>query len=389
MYIQDFGFYSNLGQDKAEVLKKLNSASRGKFITMEHEGIVFHTTNLDTSDLPPFKNTYYDERINRIAEKSLLQIEYSVIDAIQKYGSERIGIFIGSCDNGSDVSIRALRHFKEYGKYPENYHLDKQKADFPLRYIRERFNIKGPSMLQSTACASSATAIATARHYIEAGVCDAAIVGGLDLATQTVNLGFDSLGAISRELSIPFSKNRTGINIGEASAFLLVTRDQDNAKFKITGIGESADADHITAPREDGEGARLAMQRALDDAGLSAADIDYISLHGTGTMLNDAMEGRAVHSIFGEETFASSTKGCTGHTLGASGALELCFCCLAISDYNTGMKLPAHCYDGEYDETIPAIHLVKPGESAKRLNRCISNAFAFGGCNISIIVEKA
>ncbi len=156
----------------------------------------------------------------------------------------------------------------------------------------------------------------------------------------------------------------------------------------LSGIGESADAEHVTAPRADGAGARLAMERALADAGISPSDVDYINLHGTGTKLNDAMESIAVHEVFGDVTPASSTKSLTGHTLGASGALEAAFCCLALSESNKECLLPVHRFDGLRDPELPEIHLVSRGERASRLKTCVSNSFGFGGCNVSLVLEK-
>ena len=168
----------------------------------------------------------------------------------------------------------------------------------------------------------------------------------------------------------------------------MISKNPENAQFKVIGIGESADADHVTAPRADGEGAVQAIDKALKDAEISAADVDYINLHGTGTKLNDAMESVAVNRVFGNDTPASSTKGLTGHTLGAAGALEAAFCCLALSDENAERALPVHYFDGERDPSIPEIRLVKNGETAKRLNICMSNSFGFGGCNVSLILSR-
>lgn len=388
LYIQDFSFHSILGHDKSEVLGKLANGERGAFTTLDFQENHFHVSNIDTTDFPAPADPYFNERINRLAEISLRDIEESVRTVVEKYGSERVGVFIGSCDNGSEISINALRYQREHGKFPDGYTLEKQKADFPLKYIMSKFGLNGLCSLQSTACGSSATAVATARHHIYAGDCDAAIVGGVDIASLAVVLGFNSLSAVSSELTIPFSKNRSGITLGDGSAFFVVTKDAGNAKFKITGIGESADADHITAPRADGEGAREAIQRALDDAGLNPSDIDYVNLHGTGTHLNDSMEGRAVYNIFGNNVPCSSTKALTGHTLGAAGALELCFCCLTLSDENEEGVLPVHHYDGDFDTEIPPIRLVKKGNKCKGIRRAQSNSFAFGGCNVSLIVEK-
>lgn len=388
LYIQDFSFHSVLGHDKAQVFDKLIKGVRGDFSTLDHGEEHFCVANIDTTDFPAPENPYYNERVNRLAEISLRDIEQSVQATVAKYGADRVGVFIGSCDNGSEISINALRYKKQHGEFPAGYSLCKQKADFPLEYIMSKFGIHGPCALQSTACGSSATAIATARHSIYVGDCDAAIIGGVDIASLAVVLGFNSLGAVSATPTIPFSKNRAGITLGDGSAFFVVTKEPGNAKFKITGIGESADADHITAPRADGEGARLAMAKALDDACLKPSDIDYINLHGTGTRLNDSMEGTAVHKIFGTNVPCSSTKALTGHTLGTAGALELGFCCLVLSDSNPEGFLPAHLYDGEFDPEIPEIRLVRPGDSCKGIRRIQSNSFAFGGCNVSLIVEK-
>ena len=388
LYIQDFSFHSVLGHDKAKVFDKLIKGQRGDFTTLIHGEDHFCVSNIDTTNFPAPKDPYYNERINRLAEISLCDIEQSVQAAIAKYGAGRIGTFIGSCDNGSEISINALRYKKQHGEFPAGYKLDKQKADFPLEYIMSRFGFHGPCALQSTACGSSATAIATARHHIYAGDCDAAVIGGVDIASLAVVLGFNALAAVSATPTNPFSKNRTGITLGDASAFFLVTKEPANAKFKITGIGESADADHITAPRADGEGARLAMEKALDDACLKPSDIGYINLHGTGTRLNDSMEGTAVHKVFGDNVPCSSTKALTGHTLGAAGALELGFCCLVLSDANPEGHLPVHLYDGEFDPEIPAIRLVRQGDRCQGIRRIQSNSFAFGGCNVSLIVEK-
>lgn len=388
LYIHDFSFHSILGHDKQEVFEKLANGTRGAFTTLDYKDYHFHVSNIDTTNFPAPVDPYFDERINRLAEISLRNIEASVRKAIEKYGADRIGVFIGSCDNGAEISVNALRYQKEHGVFPEGFKLSKQKPDFPLHYVVSRFGLKSFNSLQSTACGSSASAVATAEHYIANGDCDAAIIGGVDIASLAVVLGFNSLGAVSGELTIPYSKNRSGVTLGDASAFFLVSKDPEGAQLKITGIGESSDADHVTAPRADGEGARLAMQRALDDAGLTAEDIDYVNLHGTGTHLNDAMEGKAVYNIFGNKVPCSSTKGLTGHTLGAAGALELGFCCIVLSSLNPEGILPVHCYDGEFDPEIPPIRLVAKGDKCKGIRRIQSNSFAFGGCNISLIVEK-
>lgn len=388
LYIHDFALCSTLGSDKKTIWQALKNGTRPAFVQKKFREKERYVVEIPQSSLPQVKDAYYDNHVNRLSEVVLSQMETSVCEAVKEFGADRIGVFIGSSDNGSEASLAGLDSFQKTGSYPKKYELKMQQADFAAEYIAKRFGLTGPIFTHSSACASSASAFASARNWLEAGFCDAAIVGGVDIATETVVLGFDSLEAVSLSPTIPFSKNRTGLTIGDGAAYFLVSKKPGQAKFKVVGIGESADADHVTAPRADGEGAVQAIDKALKDAELSAADIDYINLHGTGTKLNDAMESVAVNRVFGNDTPASSTKGLTGHTLGAAGALEAAFCCLTLSDENTEHVLPMHVFDGERDPSIPEIRLVKNGETAKRLNICMSNSFGFGGCNVSLILSR-
>ncbi len=401
LYINDFSCYCVLGGEKAQILDALKNAKRGVFTTYDVAGVMRPVATIDPTTLAPVQEKKFDNRINRLSQAALKGIENTVCKAVEKFGPGRVGLFIGSCDNGSEASVSALRYFKETGKFPEGYVLDYQRADFPALFIAERFGITGMFSVHSTACASSASAFVSARNNLYAGNCDVAIVGGVDIASLSVILGFASLEAMSDRPTNPFSANRSGLTLGDAAAFFVVTRDAcadlcapECRGLKVVGFGESADADHITAPRADGEGAYQAMKVALDDAGLEAAQIGYVNLHGTGTELNDAMESRAVNRLFGESNHAdvpaSSTKALTGHTLGAAGALELAFCCLSLQsrDSENNCTLPSHLFDGVVDPILPPIHLVKPGEKVKGLKYCMSNSFAFGGCNVSLIVEN-
>ena len=414
IYINDFSLYCILGGDKAQVLDALKIGKRGCFTTYDVAGVQRPAATIDPETLAPVQEKKFDNRVNRLSQAALAGVEKTIRKAVEKYGSDRVGIFIGSCDNGSEASMAALKCFKETGAFPEGYVLDYQRADFPAQFIAQRFGITGLLSVHSTACASSASAFVSARNALYAGNCDVAIVGGVDIASLSVILGFASLEAMSDKPTNPFSANRSGLTLGDAAVFFVVTRAPDAdlcaadcENLKVIGFGESADADHITAPRADGEGAYQAMKAALEDAGLDASQIGYVNLHGTGTELNDAMESRAVHWIFadsiGAETAAvpaSSTKALTGHTLGAAGALELAFCCLALKSGNESCVsrngdngertsvLPVHLFDGVVDPKLPPIHLVKPGETAVKLKYCMSNSFAFGGCNVSLIVEN-
>ena len=414
IYINDFSLYCILGGDKAQVLDALKNGKRGCFTTYDVAGVQRPAATIDPETLAPVQEKKFDNRVNRLSQAALAGVEKTIRKAVEKYGSDRVGIFIGSCDNGSEASMAALKYFKETGAFPDGYVLDYQRADFPAQFIAQRFGITGLLSVHSTACASSASAFVSARNALYAGNCDVAIVGGVDIASLSVILGFASLEAMSDKPTNPFSANRSGLTLGDAAVFFVVTRAPDAAlcaadceNLKVIGFGESADADHITAPRADGEGAYQAMKAALEDAGLDASQIGYVNLHGTGTELNDAMESRAVHRIFADSIGAeiaavpaSSTKALTGHTLGAAGALELAFCCLALKSVNNSgasrngdngertSVLPVHLFDGVVDPKLPPVHLVKPGETAVKLKYCMSNSFAFGGCNVSLIVEN-
>lgn len=351
----------------------------------------------------------YDMRILQIEENALNQISSSVEKVKAKYGAERIAVCIGSCDNGSQLSVAAHRKLFAEGKLPENYSLEIQGADYPATFAKEKFGLKGPACVFSTACASSGSALVKARELIASGICDAVVAGGVDIAGDTVLLGFDSLESVSAEKTNPFSKNRSGITLGEAGAFFVVSKDRTDVQLddgfcaELFGTGESSDASHMTAPLSDGTSALRAMNEALKDAGLEPEKIDYVNLHGTGTRLNDAMESRAVNLCFGEYSKrlpVSSTKALTGHTLGAAAAVELAVCYMTLYKNNKAsgeqIVLPVHVFDGVMDEELPSVNLVRKDENGRvsalhneRISVCMSNSFAFGGCNVSLIIGNA
>ncbi|MBR1713349.1 MAG: 3-oxoacyl-ACP synthase [Treponema sp.] len=328
----------------------------------------------------------YEMRLLQIFQAALDEIAPAVEKAVAKFGRERVGVCIGSCDNGSELSLKAHKDFFENGAFPKEYDLEIQGADYPASFCAKKFGIKGLSLAFSTACSSSASAIAKAREFLQAGMLDAVVCGGVDVASETVLLGFGSLGAVSDEITNPMSRNRHGITLGEGAAvFVLSKEDLDGTGIELFGAGESSDASHMTAPLEDGSGAAAAMESALNDAGISAEKIDYVNLHATGTKLNDSMEAKAVDKVFsGRKVPVSGTKPMTGHTLGAAGSLELAACFLAIEK----QKLPIHLNDGAKDEAMPELNLVRKAETASEIRTCMSNSFAFGGCNVSLIIGK-
>jgi len=319
-------------------------------------------------------------RIIRIIDAALEQIRPDIEKAIAKYGAEKIGVCLGSCDNGSEGSLLAHQKLLAQGAFPEDYNLRFQSASFPAEFIAHKFGVSGPVFTIATACAGGASAIIRGSELIRSGLCGAVIAGGADIVSDTVFAGFHSLEAISDSLTNPFSKNRKGINLGEGAAFFLLDSEK-NSSVELLGTGESADAYHMTAPGTDGAGPARAMRAALVDAEIKAKQIGYINLHGTGTELNDKAEALAMKAVFDEMPPISSTKPITGHTLGAAGALEAAICWMVLVEKK---GLPVHCWDGVKDEEITVFP--GGGDGQKTPAICMSNSFAFGGCNASLIL---
>ena len=329
-----------------------------------------------------------DYTLKTLIDDALAQIKDSVEMAIEWYGRSRVGVFVGSCDNGTDYSLPAHKEFFGTGSFPGGYSFAYQKADFPAVYIQKRLGLSGFAATCATACASSASALIKASQLISAGFCDAAVVGGVDIASAMVMAGFGALEAVSPGLTNPFSKNRDGITLGDGAAFFVISKDKLwKSGIQLLGWGESSDAHHITAPEASGAQAAVAIKKALDRAGLKPSDIGYINLHGTGTKLNDLMESRAVTKNFGlDMPPVSSTKPVTGHTLGAAGALELAICYSLITA-NDG-KLPPMRWDGQADEELEMLNFVEKDKTYNRIRICMSNTFGVGGCNVSLIIGE-
>ncbi len=303
------------------------------------------------------------------------------LEAFQgRHPDARIGVVLGTSTSGIGETETAQATRRQHGDWPRDFHYQRHEIGAPSCFVAEQLGVTGPAYTLSTACSSSAKALASARRLLAAGACDAVIAGGADsLCHLTVN-GFAALEAVSDSPCQPFSTTRNGINLGEAAALFLVTREAGG--IQLAGYGESSDAHHISAPRPDGEGARHAMQGALEMAGVVPSAIDYLNLHGTATVQNDSMEARAVSALFGNSLPCSSTKALTGHTLGACGALEAAFCWMALE----AGRLPPHVNDNRVDPDLPALALTTGGPA--NLKRALSNAFAFGGNNIALLLEK-
>lgn len=387
LYLNDLGIICSLGSGKDAVWRAVSKDCRRGFRKENVMGTDIWLARVDASAYSVSIPAPFDNRVNAILRFALGEIRESAVKAISRYGAERVAVLVGSCDNGSEASFVALESFRATGTFPAGYRLECQRADLPARYVADSLGVKGPVIAYSTACASSASAMVSARNLILSGICDAAIVGGVDIVSEAVALGFSSLEAVSDEPCEPFSANRRGITLGEGAALFVVARDDGGESgIRLLGSGESGDAHHMTAPDPEGKGAALAMARSLADAGLEPDAVDYINMHGTGTALNDAMESRAVAQVFPDGPPVSSTKSMTGHTLGAAGAIELGICWLALSARNPERMLPPQIWDGVKDPELPALDIVEPGRKADRLSVCLSNSFAFGGCNVSLVI---
>lgn len=335
-------------------------------------------------DFEPIDDERYDLRCNRV-------LKY-LVDKLDLSGFEKdeIGIVIGTTNSGiQEFEDSENKHHAELGN--------------PAEFLKWYLGTKNYAASVSTACTSGTKAFSTAVKLLQNDVCKVVIAGGIDTLAAMPSYGFHALEVLSHEKSNPFSKNRDGISLGEGGALFVLTKDvkmqkcldvksitnvgrickSDNETVALLGIGETSDAYHSATPDPDGVQAVRAIQLALDDAGLKAEDIDYINLHGTGTVSNDLMEANAIYKVFGDNVPASSTKPFTGHCLGAAASIEAFICYQILKGKR---NLPIHKYDNEYDENLPKINLVNSNTENKKINTCMSTSFGFGGTNAVVIM---
>jgi 3-oxoacyl-[acyl-carrier-protein] synthase-1 len=390
-YLSSLGIISALGNGKVETTATLAGNRPADMI--KHSGFLPHRDAIlgtVTEDLPalPSQLSAYDTRNNRLLWAAASQIRDNIDALIATYGRQRIAVLIGTSTSGIEEGTSHYQHRIETGQFPDTFRYDHQEIGSPSAFLRDAFELGGPAYSVSTACSSSAKAFASGMRLIKAGICDAVLVGGVDSLCRLTVGGFDTLQSLSISVCNPMSRNRDGINIGEGAALFILRKDA--GEIELLGVGESCDAYHPNAPHPDGAGAARAMQAALVNAGLTANDIAYINLHGTATPLNDVMEAKAVQDVLGTNVPASSTKPLTGHSLGAAGAIEAAILWLSLSESTTGAPLPKHHWDGERDDDIPELNLVTAQQSLAPCDRLamMSNSFAFGGSNASVILGK-
>lgn len=342
------------------------------------------------ADIPDDIPDYLHSRNNRLLLSAAKQIEPSIRAAIEQYGSSRIGIVLGTSTSGINDNVSGFGPLASHGSWPPGHDYRRQALNSPAEFLATWLNTHGPAYTLSTACTSSARALLSARHLLQMGICDAVICGGADsLCKLTIN-GFAALEALSETPCIPFSANRSGINIGEAATLFLMHR-RPQAEVVFLGGAGSSDAWHMSAPEPSGSGAIKAMELALADANIHAHDIGWVNLHGTGTTLNDAMESHAMQQVFPHGVPCSSTKGMTGHTLGTAGALEAAIAWLSLSRATRNQPLIPHVWDSVPDPLLPQLNFCDGSQhySSHARRIAMSNSFAFGGNNTSLILAEA
>lgn len=392
LILSHFSVVTSLGAGQAATLAALREGRSGlspsSFASAPLATYVGEVPGLDeprfSGNLPMF-----DCRNNRLAAMALAQDGFAdgIASARRRYGAKRIGVILGTSTSGILQTEEAYRRRDPAtGALPADFDYARTHNTYSLAdFLRTCLELEGPSVVVSSACATTAKVFANAARMIAAGLCDAAIVGGADTLCATTLHGFRSLGVISEEPCRPFDAGRNGISIGEGAGFALLEKPgrPDYQAVLLLGIGESNDAYHMSSPHPEGIGARIAMERALASAGLKPAEIDYINLHGTATPVGDAAEDRAISDLFGAATPCSSTKGYTGHTLGASGIVEAVFSSLSIL-HNL---LPGSPHTRVVDPGFKSRYVLESREA--RVDRVMSNSFGFGGANCSLVLGRA
>jgi 3-oxoacyl-[acyl-carrier-protein] synthase I len=377
--ITAYALCNALGSDTPEVLATLRRGQTGLRpcpLAVPFEAVCGALP--DSLGALPSELTQFDSRQARILVSLLRELEHSLEGARQRWGAARIGIALGTSTAGIAETERAYSEFKRSGHLPAGYDFSRQHMPEAMTTIvRSVTGFSGPGVVVSTACSSSAKVFGVARRWLTSGVCDAVLVGGIDTLCQITLRGFRSLELLASQPCRPFAVDRAGLNIGEGGALLLLERNGEGPAL-LLGVGETSDAYHMTAPQPEGLGAIAAMSEALRQAHLEPEDIDQINAHGTATRLNDAVEGAAIARLFGDRVPVVSTKGYTGHMLGAAGATEAAFSVASIEHGFIPESLGS-------DRPDPALQIQIAHQRIDRPVRAVlSNSFAFGGSNTTL-----
>ncbi len=388
LHISAFTVCSAMGDGRAATLEALQQRRTG--LTRNDFGAsplptwIGRVPGLEDQPLPSALSEW-DCRNNRLAWRGLVTDDFisAALAARDRYGADRIAVVMGTSTSSIGASEEAYTRLDADGRYPADLrrpiiHTPHSIGDF----VQHALGLTGVSVTVATACSSSAKVFAQAERLIRTGLADAAIVGGVDTLCGSVLFGFNSLELVSPELCQPFDVRRRGINLGEAAGFALLEREGTGGAW-LTGYGESSDAHHMSTPHPEGRGARAALMDALDRAGLAPSDIGYINLHGTASLKNDEVEAGVVRELFPAETVASSTKGWTGHTLGAAGIVEAAISMLALEKGLLPGTLNSDLFD-------PACGPQIRSENVERhVKHALSFSFGFGGSNCVLAFSRS
>lgn len=348
--------------------------------------------NVDLRAFPDNLPAEHQSRNNQLLWHALAQIEVQIQTVIERFGKNRVAVVMGTSTTGVDKNVPVFKYAAEHNDWSGvDFNQQQQYFSAPADFIVSLYGLKGLSYGISTACTSGARALISAARLLRDDLCDAVICGGVDTLSPLTIGGFGSLSVQSEQRSNPFSVNRDGINLGEAAAVFVMTKEPlGEDAVQLLGYGSSSDAYHMSSPHPEGEGAIAAFKTALKSTALSADQIGWINLHGTGTVHNDQMESLAVADVFGHHTPCTTTKPYTGHTLGAAGALEAAILWAIISrQYNPQGKLPPQLWDKQQDPEMPPIFLTDENSYWKAGRRIgASSSFAFGGNNAVLILGE-
>jgi 3-oxoacyl-[acyl-carrier-protein] synthase-1 len=380
-----------LAQMRAALEQQRSGLTRCEFETARIDTYIGEVPGVDEVQLPA-RLQRFDCRNNRLALLGLKQdgFEAAVRASAARWGRGRVGVFLGTSTSGILSTEIAFRHLDPVsGALPAEFdYIGSHNSFSVVDFVRRYLDLSGPAVTVCTACSSSAKVFATAQRLIALGLIDAAVVGGVDSLCLTTLYGFHSLQLTSCAPCRPFDAGRDGLSISEAAAYALLERvpgtgAAESDSVQLLGAGESSDAYHMSSPHPEGAGARSAMQAALRAAGATPAQVDYINLHGTGTPSNDSAEDCAVSGLFGTSTPCSSTKGATGHALGAAGALEAVICALTLQ---SGV-MPGGVNTLAQDPQLKLNYLT--ANRSASVHRVLSNSFGFGGANCALLFGRA
>lgn len=389
VYLHALGMVNALGNDVDSIVRALarrEAPGMGSMPTRTGSAFVGRVSAA-LEWAPPAPLAHYDCRNNRLLLAALAQIRPAIDAARERFGAGRIGVVLGTSTSGIAAAEAAFAPRSPAAEAASRFDYRQMEIGTVAPFAAAALDLQGPAFTISTACTSSAKAFVSARRLLRLDLCDAVVVGGVDSLCELTLQGFAALESTSSTRTNPMSAMRRGINIGEGAAVFLMSREQ--GPVTLAGVGESSDAHHISAPDPQGAGGELALRAALADAGIGPTDIGYVNLHATATIKNDQMEALLMTRVFPQGVATSGTKPLTGHLLGAAGASELGLAWLTLA--RDDVALPYHLWDGAADPALPALDLVEDVRYLPRgtgRQHVMSNSFAFGGSNVSLILGR-